>query len=169
VLDRPMTPCLVRVAIADDAPAAVAVLRASITQLCIEDHQNDRPTLERWLRNKTTEQFCQWAADPAKVVLVAEVATVLCGVGAMRTTGDLDLCYVQPGRQRSGVGRALLYACEAQARKWGLKQLQLISTATARSFYERHGYLSVGEASVRGYGVLRDYYYVKALAAEGAV
>ena len=158
------------VANADDAPVAVAVLRASITQLCTEDHRNDQPTLERWLRNKTTEEFCRWVADPEKLVVVAEVATVLCGVGAMRTTGDLDLCYVQPGRQRAGVGRALLHACEAQARGWGLTQLQLISTATARSFYERHGYLFVGEASVQGHGVLRDYYYVKSLAAgEGAV
>jgi GNAT superfamily N-acetyltransferase len=160
-----MAPCLVRVAIADDAPAAVAVLRASITQLCIEDHRNDQATLERWLRNKTTENFCQWVADPEKLVVVAEVATVLCGVGAIRATGDLDLCYVQPGRQRSGVGRAILDACEAQARRWRLTQIQLISTATARSLYERHGYLFVGEASVRGYGALRDYYYVKSLAA----
>jgi putative acetyltransferase len=165
-----MTHCLVRVAIAADAPAAVAVLRASIMQLCVEDHRNDQPTLERWLRNKTTEHFCQWVADPQKLVVVAEVTSVLCGVGAMRRTGDLDLCYVQPGRQRSGVGRAILHACEAQARGWGLTKLELISTATARSFYERHGYLFVGEASVQGYGVLRDYYYVKSLAAaEGAV
>ncbi len=165
--DRQMPPCLVSAATLEDAPGAVAVLRASITQLCVEDHRNDPPTLERWLRNKTVEQFCRWLADPQKFVVVAEVETMLCGVGAMRMSGDLDLCYVKPGRERSGVGRYMLYALEAQARKWGLTKLHLISTATARSFYEQQGYLFVREASVPGYGDLRDYYYVKSLAAPG--
>ncbi len=165
-----MTSCLVRPAILEDAPDAVAVLRASITQLCIEDHRNDPSTLERWLRNKTVEQFCRWLADPQKFVVIAEVETVLCGVGAMRANGDIDLCYVKPGRERSGVGRATLHALETHARTLGITKLQLISTATARSFYEQQGYLFVGDASVPGYGVLRDYYYVKSfVATAGAV
>ena len=62
-----------------------------------------------------------------------------------------------------GIGRALLEALEAQAKRWGLVEIRLISTAGARPFYERHGYVSTGERSVHGFGVLRDYLYSKPL------
>jgi N-acetylglutamate synthase-like GNAT family acetyltransferase len=141
----------------------VAVLRASILQLCVADHQNDRPTLERWLRNKTTEHFCQWLNDPENFVVVAVIESTICGVGAVRMSGNLGLCYVQPGRQRSGIGSALLCSLEAQAKNWGLSKLQLISTSTARPFYEARGYVFSGATSAPGHGVLRDYHYTKQL------
>src|SRR5437016_617199 len=136
-----MDPCLIRSAAPDDAEAAVGVLRDSITQLCVADHQNDSATLDKWLRNKTPGHFVRWLASPESYVVVAEVGGRICGVGSIRKTGDLDLCYVQPGRQRSGIGRAILDALEAEAAKWGLNEVRLISTATGRAFYERHGYL----------------------------
>ena len=160
-----MNPCVIRSALPSDAASAVTVLRASITQLCVIDHQNDPATLERWLQNKTIPHFHQWLADPENSVHVAEIETELCGVGLLRKSGDLQLCYVQPGRQRSGIGSSLLRVLEATAKEWGLNTVRLISTATARTFYERHGYLSTGEESVPGFGVLRDYHYVKVLGA----
>jgi GNAT superfamily N-acetyltransferase len=141
----------------------VALLRNSITQLCVEDHQNDPATLARWLRNKTPEHFLQWLADAESCIPVAEVGSVLYGVGAVRKNGDLDLCYILPGRERLGIGRALLSALEAQARNWGLGKLHLISTSTARAFYERHGFVLSDEESVPEFGLLRDYHYVKLL------
>ena len=157
------TSCTVRPATPKDAGPAVALLRDSITRLCIADHQNDPITLERWLRNKTPDHFKRSTTNPQDFVVVAETESVLCGVGSLRSSGDLELCYVLPGRQRTGIGRVLLEALEAQARRWGLVEIRLISTAGARSFYEQHGYVSRGERSVPGFGVLRDYLYSKAL------
>ena len=62
----------VRIARADDADAAIQVLRKSITELCVRDHQNDAPTLERWLRNKTPERYGALIADPENLLMVAE-------------------------------------------------------------------------------------------------
>lgn len=158
-----MIPCTIRFAVTQDAPFAVAVLRSSITQLCVADHQNNAATLERWLRNKTPEQFLRWLADPQNCVVVAEIESVLCGVGLIRTSGDLDLCYVQPGWQGAGIGRALLSALEAQARNWNLLQIRLISTVTARTSYERHGYLFTKQEWTPRFGLLQDYHYTKFL------
>jgi GNAT superfamily N-acetyltransferase len=158
-----MNRCIVRSAIFSDAASAVAVLRESITHLCTADHQNNPATLQRWLRNKTTQNFSQWLLEPDRYFVVAEIGLEVCGVGMVRRNGDLDLCYVQPGKQRLGIGSAMLQALEAQAKNWGLNKLNLISTENARMFYERHGYEFKGEQSVPGYGVVRDYYYAKEL------
>ena len=157
-----ITSCLVRAATIQDAAAAVAVLRDSITQLCVADHQNDTTTLEQWLRNKTTDHFRQWLADPENFLVVAEVDSVVSGVGLVDVRGDLRLCYVSPGRQRLGIGRAMLCALEAQAIRWNIEEVRLRSSANGCAFYERLGYHSTGEAGP-AFGVLRDYPYAKTL------
>ena len=158
--------CVVRVATIHDAASVVAVLRDSITCLCSDAHQNDPATLERWLRNKTTDTFCKWLQDPERYFVVAEIDSRICGGGMLRRSGDLDLCYVLPGKERLGIGSAMVRALEARARHWRLSRLQLISTVNARAFYEHLGYEFTGEDSVPGRGVLRDYYSAKSVAAE---
>jgi GNAT superfamily N-acetyltransferase len=158
-----MTACVVRPALPEDALAAVEMLRDSITKLCVLDHHNEPATLERWLRNKTPEQFWQWLENPDIYVVIAEVDARIVGVAASHTSGEVRLCYVQPGLERTGIGRALLAALEAQARYWGSSELHLVSTATARPFYEHRGYVQSGE-SLPCFG-LPGYPYVKNLTA----
>lgn len=153
----------VRPALDTDAEAAVDVLRRSIKEVCIADHQNDGPTLERWLRNKTPERFRSWQSAPDNFLVVADCEGVICGVGAIRQSGDLDLCYVHPLYQRRGIGRAILMVLESRAREWGIQTIRLISTMTARSFYERFGYVFLPNESSHGYGVLYAYRYRKLL------
>jgi GNAT superfamily N-acetyltransferase len=156
---------LVRPAVIADAASAVIVLRASITELCTVDHHNDPATLARWLRNKTTDTFRGWLADPDNHLAVAELDAQICGIGALHRTGDLNLCYVAPGYQRAGTGRAVLQALEDQARRWGLTTIRLTSTATARGFYEHHGYQFAGESETPAFGLVRGYRYTKQLPA----
>lgn len=157
-----MSPSLVRPAISDDAVTAVAVLRQSITELCVADHQNDPETLRQWLQNKTIEAFLSWLESSETYVVVGETDGIVCGVGSVHTSGEINLCYVQPGRERIGVGGAILSALETRARNWGLSNLRLKSSINARPFYERHGYVSTG-ASTCGLGRLRCHPYAKLL------
>lgn len=153
----------VRPAVDADAESAVDVLRRAIAEICIPDHQNDPPTLERWLRNKTPENFRHWRSAPDNYMVVSAVEGAICGVGAIRKSGDLDLCYVHPAWQRQGIGKSLILAMETQARAWDIHTLRLVSTLTARTFYERHGYVFLPEESAPGYGLLYDYCYTKSL------
>ncbi len=151
-----------RVATLEDAESAVALLRASITELCVADHGNDVAILGEWLANKTVEQWQRWVADRTRCTLVAERGGALAGVGALTRGGAIELCYVRPGMQGRGVGVALLFALEAWAATWGLKYLSLNSTSSARTFYERNGYMTAREAATPC-GILRCFPYAKQL------
>jgi GNAT superfamily N-acetyltransferase len=163
-MDRQMSAPLIRPARLQDAPQAVEVLRASIAQLCQLDHQDDPETLEQWLRNKTTEHFERWLNASGALVLVAEVEAMVRGVGMIHDSGEIRLCYVYPGFERAGLGRALVEAAERWAEASGIKMLRLQSSATARAFYERLGYVSAGSPT-QGFGITQGYPYTKNLAA----
>ncbi len=127
-----------------DAEVAIAVVRDSITRLCVADHHDDPVTLAAWLRNKTVETFVGWVASADNHIVVAEVDAVIGGVASLHARGEIQLCYVAPSRQRVGVGTALLGALEAVARARGLHKVVLTSTVGARSFYEHSGYTPSG-------------------------
>jgi GNAT superfamily N-acetyltransferase len=158
-----MNHCIFRPVADSDIDAAILVLRSSITISCVADHQNDEATLERWLRNKTSEHFRIWLSAQDNFMIVALIQGTICGVDAVRQSGSLDLCYVDPSWQGHGVGQAILSSLESKAKEWGVRELRLVSTRTARAFYERHGYEFIPEESGPGFGVLLDYRYRKKL------
>ena len=134
-----------RQAVPDDATAACDVLRRSIRELCVTDHQNDEMALGSWLENKTTENIRAWIASPHNYAVVALRDAQICGFALVARDGTLRLCYLVSEVQHLGVGKTMLSALEAEASRWGLRSLQLESTLSAKSFYERNGYAKVGE------------------------
>ena len=146
-----------------DAQAAVAVLRRSIIELCVADHQNDPATLEKWLENKTVEHFHAWLANERNACVITESGAKLNGVGMIGRNGEILLCYVLPEAQGRGFGRAILGALEERAAAWRLQKLRLASTMMARAFYEKHGYVSAGDDRACGIGLASCYPYEKTL------
>jgi len=158
----PMTGVSVRRAGPQDAEVAIEVVRDSITRLCVADHDNDPVTLATWLQNKTVETFVRWIASADNHIVVAELASVIGGVASLHTSGEIQLCYVSPSKQRIGVGTALLGALEAVASARGLRKVVLKSTVGARSFYEHSGYTPSG-TPVPGVGRALCFPYEKAI------
>jgi len=157
-----MAEVTVRQARPDDVAAVLNVLRRSITELCAADHHDDPELLGRWLRNKTPEGFASWLNDPDGILLVAEHGGAVRGVGSLRRAGEINLCYVEPGFERLGLGGALMTSMEQQAQIWALAELRLGSTLGARGFYQRLGFVADGEPAC-GVGSLRCYPYRKQL------
>ena len=153
----------IRAAVPRDAETAVEVVRRSIIELCATDHCHDAETLAQWLENKTVDQFLAWFASERHYCVVAEDVSGICGVGLIENDGEIQLCYVLPGRQNRGHGRGILESLEAQARRWELARIRLKSTSLARTFYERHGYRSTG-GPARGFGITRPLAYAKDIA-----
>ncbi|MDC8756464.1 GNAT family N-acetyltransferase [Janthinobacterium fluminis] len=142
----------IRIATSTDAFEACNVLRRSITECCSLDHKDDPAILDAWLGNKTPQMVASWFASATNFSLVAVEAGEVVGVALLTRAGKLALCYLLPEARRHGVGRALLARIEAQAREWGMKALQLHSTATAQGFYAAQGYIASGNVK-SPYGV----------------
>jgi GNAT superfamily N-acetyltransferase len=145
-----------------DAEAAAAVLRRSITELCTLDHHGDADTLAKWLANKTARDFLSWLANEDHFCVVADASDQVMGVGLLHRSGEVRLCYLAPGAQGQGLGRAILGMLEEKAREWRLRKLHLESTVSARPFYERVGYRS-GGAAKPGFGISHCHPYEKIL------
>ncbi len=157
-----MSDFFIRLATPQDGEEAALLLQQSITQLCVVDHQNDPTTLARWLENKTPQHFQGWLDDSESRLVVASDPSGLLGVGALHRSAVIRLCYVRPDIPRSGIGSALVSALEVFATEWGLRSLSLQSTLTARSFYERRGFVPTGDP-IQVFGVLRAFPYAKSL------
>ncbi|WP_229459121.1 GNAT family N-acetyltransferase [Massilia cavernae] len=156
----------IRPAVPADAVAVCTVLRRSITESCVEDHQNCPERLASWLGNKTPQTVAAWFTTPSNFTIVAVREGQVVGVALLTQAGKLSLCYVLPEAMRTGVGKALLDAVETQARAWDIGKLQLKSTITARDFYARNGYTFAGKEKAC-YGLECDFFW-KDLSQAGA-
>jgi GNAT superfamily N-acetyltransferase len=130
----------IRAARPTDAVAACEVVRRSIAELCVLDHQNNPEWLADWLSNKTPENFAAWIADPESRMFVAVSADAIFAVGLVRTSGEIALNYVSPDVRFQGVSRAMLRTLEDTARELGHRKAALTSTITAHGFYLTAGY-----------------------------
>jgi GNAT superfamily N-acetyltransferase len=154
----------IRNAVTSDSPAASAVLRRSISELCVADHGGDPAILARWLINKTPESVASWIASGNHLLLAVERDIIL-GVGSVTNAGEITLNYVSPDARFRGVSRALLGALEALALELGNKRCTLSSTETARRFYHSNGYVEDGPP-VGTFGMQSGYPMSKPLAAK---
>ena len=106
-------------------------------------------------------------------VTVADVNGRVAATGSL--LGDLVLrVFVDPLRQKQGLGRMIMAALERQAVSAGVEELRLRSPAGVRGFYESLGYRTAGRGVAdAGGGPPQDglvyYRMVKAIGFEEAV
>jgi GNAT superfamily N-acetyltransferase len=139
-----MTLLRTRPARAADAPAAAALMRASIAELCALDHAGDPAAIAAWCANKTPATVARWIADPRLVFLVAEEDGLLAIAAAARPTAEVLLNYVAPAARFRGASTALLAALEAALAAEGHAEARLESTLTAHRFYRARGWTDAG-------------------------
>jgi GNAT superfamily N-acetyltransferase len=136
----------IRDSIPEDALAACQIMRRSIAELCVADHNNEPEILHRWLSNKTAETFKSWI-KPGNSLLVAVEDDNILAVGCVSDAGEITLNYVSPEARFRGVSGAMLDALEGRAIERGNTRCTLRSTETARRFYLARGYSEDGPAS----------------------
>ena len=117
------------------------LLVASITALCVADHQNRPEAVSRWLANKSPQGVRQWFDNPDNRIFVAELDGAIAGTGAFNTRREIILNYVSPEHRFAGVSKALLVAMEEAL---GPGEATLTSTETARRFYRTMGWSGTG-------------------------
>ena len=147
-----------------DAEAACALFRASITRLCMADHEHEPARLEPWLGNKTPAIVRTWIEAPDQTILVAEADSRLVGVGGIGGighAGEVTLNYVAPQARFSGVSTAMLVRLEERLIQLGVAQIRLTSTETARRFYHGRGYRETSRSIA--FAGMPDYHMTKQL------
>jgi putative acetyltransferase len=133
-----------------DAPALLSLFRDTIRRVNSRDY--------------APEQVAAWASDdidPAhwaarfegRFVAVAEVDGALAGFAELEEDGHIDRFYVSADHQRRGVGRALMDALIAEARRLGVGRVFSEVSITARPFFEAHGFQVITPQTVVARGV----------------
>lgn len=132
----------IRKAKKEEAGEIAALLRRSITELCVEDHSNNPAILSLWVGGKTEERLSHWIENPQSVFYVAIEEQSIVGVGAMnREASSINLNYVSPDARFRGISKRLIQTMEEELKRLGCKDCLLMSTTTARRFYLALGYL----------------------------
>jgi len=143
-------------------PADAERLSVLATQVRLHTHATDGVDglVAGYVRSAlSAETFEATLSSPAMAVLVAARGDHLLGFAvvdfearcadAAASTAELKTLYVQEHHLGRGVGRALLNAAEALARKRADSPLWLTvnaQNARAIAFYQRQGYMKVGTA-----------------------
>lgn len=140
------------------------VITQSIIQLCAADYKNDPLVMKEWLANKTPENVTSWMMASSNISFAAlDIGSgKLVGFILMNTHGEILLNYLLPTHLHQGIGKSLLNKIQAAASELGLLTLSVISTITAKDFYERNGFIPNGAPEVVG-PVLGDFPLIKYL------
>lgn len=88
-------------------------------------------------------EWDEW--DDASLHALAWVGAEAVGTARLRPDGKIGRMAVLPPWRGQGIGRALLRAVIAEARRQGLRELQLDAQIHAQGFYQREGFSAEGE------------------------
>jgi putative acetyltransferase len=122
----------------DDAPVLLAIFRDTIRRVNSRDY--DPSQIAAWASDDIDPD--RWATRfTGRFVAVADEAGRAVGFAELESGGHIDRFYVSADHQRRGVGRRLLAAVVAEARRLSLARLFTEASVTARPFFEAHGFV----------------------------
>ena len=147
----------------DDAPALLALFRDTIRRVNSRDY--------------SPVQVAAWASDDidtvrwfgrfsGRYVPVAEEDGRPVGFAELEPNGHIDRVYVSADHQRRGIGRQLLAALVAEARRVGLGRLFTEASITARPFFDAQGFTVLAPQVVMCRGVEFVNYRIERVLAE---
>jgi L-amino acid N-acyltransferase YncA len=152
----------IRKATPEDAEAACAVLVRSIKEICAPYYENDDKVLTEWLENKTPANVRRWIESDRSYCVVAVNAQGRVLGFASISGAEIMLNYVLPEALHQSIGKRMLQALEAQAIASGVDHIEVVSSISAKSFYERNGYVSNGAPRYVG-RIIGDYPLIKTM------
>ena len=133
-----------REAVASDAIKACSVLIESINTICAPFYNHDKDTISEWLENKTPSNVTEWIESENTYCVVAEKnENILVGFSCI-SGKEIMLLYVVPQVLHKGVGKNMLVKLENHALMSGINEVKVVSSLSAKEFYERNGYVQNG-------------------------
>ncbi|MFV5405511.1 GNAT family N-acetyltransferase [Acinetobacter sp. 228] len=132
-----MNKIMIREGKIEDIPQIIQVIHDSI-QSCVLDHQREVSKIQTWL-----EKF-----DHASLIVdmlyndcwVYLVHDKVVGFLLVSDTGEIRMHYIAPNYQRLGFGTQLFHQMHHTLLKKKIHQIEIQSTQTALSYYQRCGF-----------------------------
>jgi putative acetyltransferase len=122
-----------------DAARCAAIFRASIEALTGDDYDDD----QRRAWAATADDVAAFGARLAKALtLVATISGEPAGFGSLKGADVIDMLYVDPEFARRGVGALLIDALTRLASGRGASQLTSEVSDTARTSFEKQGFVA---------------------------
>lgn len=134
----------------DDAPILLALFLDTIRRVNCRDYSPVQ--IAAWASDDidTARWFGRFAG---RFVPVAEESGRPVGFAELEPDGHIDRVYVSADHQGQGVGRQLLAAVLAEARRVGLARVFTEASITARPFFEAQGFVVLAPQVVTVRGV----------------
>jgi putative acetyltransferase len=134
----------------EDAPVLLVLFRDTIRRVNSRDY--DPSQIAAWASDDIDPD--RWATRfTGRFVAVADEAGRAVGFAELESSGHIDRFYVSADHLRRGVGRRLLAAVVAEARRLSLARLFTEASITARPFFEAHGFVVLTPQAVTVRGV----------------
>jgi putative acetyltransferase len=125
--------------LSSDAARCAAIFRASIEALTGDDYDDD----QRRAWAATADDVAAFGARLAKALtLVATISGEPVGFGALKGADVIDMLYVDPQFARRGIGALLIDALTRLASGRGAGQLASEVSDTARTSFEKQGFVA---------------------------
>ncbi|EPY7437453.1 GNAT family N-acetyltransferase [Klebsiella quasipneumoniae] len=101
--------------------------------------------IEAWTSDQMPDGFRNLITKDFFFIGQDETGKIIATAFLDKSTNSLKAFYVLPEYQGKGIGTIFLTALLAEAKKSGMKHLELSSTPNARFFYENRGFVLIGE------------------------
>lgn len=133
----------------------------SVHEVCREDYTQEQ--LDAWAPR--VPDVLRWKSSLNRNhTIVAEDNGKIVGFGDIGETGYLDRLYVDSMYLHQGVASLILYKLEKYALTKGVRFMNTAASITAKSFFEKRGYVVLEEQIVERRGVrMRRYLMEKKL------
>jgi putative acetyltransferase len=139
MIARPQTSLAMRPMLPTDVPLLAEIFRASIEELSGDDYSEAQQ--QAWASAADDEE--EFGARLSReLTLVATHAGSPIGFASLADNTRLDMLYVHPTAAGQGAGAMLCDALEKLAAARGSKELSVDASDTARSFFERRGFVA---------------------------
>ena len=135
---RPLPKLAMRPLLPTDVPLLAAIFRASIEELCADDYSEAQQGAWASAADDDEDFGARLASE---LTLVATLGGDPIGFGALADNVRIDMLYVHPVASGQGAGTMLCDALEKLAAGRGTRELSVDASDTARSFFERRGFV----------------------------
>ena len=152
--------------LAEDAPLLAEIFRAAIAELTAEDYSEAQQGA--WA-SAADDQAAFGKKLAGELTLIATLDGSPVGFASLAGKDKIDMLYVHPAAAGQGVGSLLADALEKLAGSRGVAKLSVDASDSARSFFEKRGYVAQQRNTVTVAGEwLANTTLQKQLAQEGS-